>query len=90
MFLLIARNVLNKASFINYSVDRKDEIISDAVYLMCRYIDKYDLERDNPFAYFTTIAKNATLHWLNDHKKDVEMFTSIEYIDNTDSLNGAF
>ena len=30
-FLLIATNLLNKPKFINYSEDRKNEMISDAV-----------------------------------------------------------
>jgi hypothetical protein len=36
-FLLIAKNLLNKSNFINYTPDRKDEMISDATYYMCRY-----------------------------------------------------
>jgi hypothetical protein len=83
-FLLIAKNLLNKASFIDYTQDRKDEMISDAVYYMCRYVDKFDISRKNPFAYFTMIAKNAFLQSINDYNKRDEMFTSIEYIDNCD------
>jgi DNA-directed RNA polymerase specialized sigma24 family protein len=86
-FLLIAQNLLNKSSFINYTQDRKDEMISDAVFFMCNYIDRYDLERPNAFAYFTTIARNAFLQNINDYKKKEEKFTSIEYIDNTDTMD---
>jgi len=32
-FLLISNNLLNKSNFINYTQDRKDEMVSDAVYL---------------------------------------------------------
>jgi DNA-directed RNA polymerase specialized sigma24 family protein len=81
-FLLIARNLLNKSNFINYTPDRKDEMTSDATYYMCRYIDKFDLNRKNPFAYFTTVARNAFLQSINDYTKRDSMFTSIEYIDN--------
>jgi len=83
-FLLISRNLLNRANFINYTQDRKDEMISDAVYYMCRYIDKFDLNRKNPFAYFTMIARNAFLQNINDYTKRDNTFTSIEYIDNCD------
>jgi DNA-directed RNA polymerase specialized sigma24 family protein len=86
-FLLISQNFLNKCSFINYTPDRKEEMISDAVYYMCRYIDKYDLKKTNPFAYFTTIAKNAFLQYLNDQNKNSDMFTSLEYIENSESMN---
>jgi len=81
-FLLISQNLLNKSNFINYTPDRKDEMISDAVFYMCRYIDKYDVTRDNPFAYFTMIARNAFLQNINNYTKLDSMFTSIEYIDN--------
>lgn len=84
-FLLIARNLLNKANFINYTPDRKDEMVSDAVYYMCRYIHKFDVKRKNPFAYFTMIARNAFLQNINDYGKRDALFTSIEYIDNCES-----
>lgn len=87
MFLLIPTNLLNRTSFINYTQDRKDEMISDAVYYMCRYVDRYDLERTNPFAYFTMIATNAIRQYINSHKKRDAVFTSIEYIDNADTFD---
>jgi len=86
-FLLIAKNLLNKSNFTNYTPDRKDEMISDAVYYMCRYVDKFDVERINPFAYFTMIAKNAFLQSINDYSRKDSMFTSIEYIDNCESVD---
>jgi len=85
-FLLISKNLLNRERYINRTPDRKDEMISDAVYYMCRYINKFDLERKNPFAYFITIAKNAFLQNIQEYNKRDEMFTSIEYIDNTDTM----
>jgi len=86
-FLLIAKNLLNKSNFINYTPDRKEEMISDAVYYMCRYVDKFDVERKNPFAYFTMIARNAFLQNINDYTKRDVMFTSIEYIDNCEVVD---
>jgi hypothetical protein len=59
-------------------------MISDAVFYMCRYIDRYDIEKLNPFAYFTMIAKNAFLQNIIEYRKRSDMFTSIEYIDNVD------
>ena len=86
-FLLIAKNLLNKSNFINYTPDRKEEMISDAVYYMCRYVDKFDVKRKNPFAYFTMIARNAFLQNINDYTKRDVMFTSIEYIDNCEVVD---
>lgn len=81
-FLLIARNLLNRTNFIKYTPDRKDEMVSDAVFYMCKYINKYDLSKDNPFAYFTMIATNAFLQNINKYNKRDNMFTNIDYIDN--------
>ena len=80
--LLIARNYLNKASFINYSEDRKKDMVSDSVFYMSKKIESYDAEYTNPFAYFTTFVKNAVLQYINERKKIDKMFTSIEYIEN--------
>lgn len=82
MFLLIAQNLLNKSNFINYTNDRKNEMISDATFYMCKYIDRYDINRDNPFSYFTRIAFNAFLQYLNDRRERDEIFYSLEYIEN--------
>jgi hypothetical protein len=86
IFLLIATRHLNKTHFIGYTQDRKNEIISDAVYSMCRYIDKYDEKiSTNAFSYFTEYAKNSTLLYLNNRKKYDEFFKSIDYIESIDS-----
>lgn len=69
IFLLISRNFLNKSYFINYSEDRKQEMISDAVFFMCKYIDRFDVNKDHPFSYFTQVAKNAFLQYINERKK---------------------
>ena len=86
-FLLISNNLLNKSNFINYTQDRKDEMVSDAVYFMCRYVDRYDVDRPNPFAYFTTIARHAFLQNINKYTKLDNTFTSIEYIDSADVVD---
>ena len=80
-FIRIADRFLRKANFKDYSEDRKNEMISDATYYMWRFIDRFDTSKDNPFSYFTTIAKNAFLQYLNERKKYNGMFTSIEYIE---------
>lgn len=84
IFLLISRNFLNKSHFINYSEDRKQEMISDAVFFMCKYIDRFDVNKDHPFSYFTQVAKNAFLQYINERKKQDDMFKNIEYIDHID------
>lgn len=84
-FMLIATNFALRSSFINYTPDRKQEMISSAVFYMVKYISKFDLTRFNAFAYFSTIARNAFLQELNEFSRRDEFFTNIEYIDQCDT-----
>jgi len=81
-FLQIAWGFLNRPNVINYSLDRKNEMVSDAVFYMSKYVDRYDTSRPNPFSYFTQVAKNACLQRITFYKKREKMFQSIEFIDN--------
>lgn len=90
IFLAIARNLLNKHYFIQYTQDRKDEMISEATYYMCKYIDKFNLDQDNPFAYFTTTAWRAFLQYINERKKHDSMFKSLEFIEDISFENNIY
>ena len=54
---------------------------------MCKYVDKFDTERLNPFAYFTTVARNAFLQNINSYNLRSLMFTSIDYIENVENTD---
>jgi hypothetical protein len=82
IFISIAEGYLRKSSFINYTEDRKKEMISDSTYYMCKKIDTYDTTREKPFPYFTSFVKNAVNQYLNERNKYNSMFTSIEYLEN--------
>ncbi len=91
-FLLIANNYINKPSYINYSQDWKDDMTSEAVYDMVRYIDNYDVDRmderlaggrtPDPFAYFSQYAYNGIIRCLNEKKKDTEKIVRLPFIEN--------
>ena len=81
VFVAISEGFLRKANFMDYTDDRKKEMISDATYYMWRFIDRFDTSKENPFSYFTMIAKNAFLQYLNERNKWDAMFTSIDYIE---------
>lgn len=83
IFIKIASNYLNRPSSINYSKDRKDDMISDAYFMMLKKIDEFDCElyRD-PFSYFTSIAKHAIFQNFNMKKRDKQTFVNLSYIDN--------
>ena len=80
-FIQIAERFLRKPSFVDYTEDRKKEMVSDATYYMWRFFDNFDVSRGNAFAFFTTVAKHAFLQYLNERKKFDSIFTSVDYIE---------
>lgn len=76
IFLLIAQRLLNKSCFINYSDDRKEEMIGNAVLRMCKNINGFDLEKRDPFAFFTTVATNEVYQFINNQNERDRVFTS--------------
>jgi hypothetical protein len=85
IFILIAKNILNKPCYINYTQDRKDEMISEATHVMCRYMHLFDKEKSNkPFAYFTRFAYNAFNLYFKKRKRIEDTFISLSFIENFD------
>ena len=68
MLLLIAKNLSNKANFINYTW--KEDMVQEAVLTCCKYLKNFDLEKSkNPFAYITTICSHAFVNYINKQKR---------------------
>lgn len=84
IFLKISHGMMNRPNFINYSHDRKCDMISDSTYFMSKYLDRYDTDKKNPFAYFSQICFNAFLQSINKQTKISNNFVSISYIENLD------
>ena len=82
IFLRICRGILTKPNFINYTWDRKDDMISEATFHMSRYVLLFDTDQDHPFSYFTTVCTRAFLQCLNKQNKYGDKFQPIEYIEN--------
>jgi hypothetical protein len=87
IFIKICNGLLTKPNFINYTWDRKDEMISDATYYMSKYIMNYNLKKKNPFAYFTTMCNHAFLQYINKMNKYTDKFQPLAYIENMHKLN---
>ena len=94
-FLKIAENFLNKPCYINYSKDWKDDMVSEAVFDMVRYIYNYDVEKmeikeektgdvPNPFSYFSQYAYNGISRFLGWKKKDKNFLVRLNFIENMD------
>ena len=90
VFLSIAKNMLKRPNFINYTDDRKNDMISDACYHMIKYMHSFDLNRNNPFAYFSQITFSAFVQSINKVNRRGLFFTSMSYLEQvgTDSSMG--
>jgi hypothetical protein len=70
-FLKIATHYAFRPNWANYSF--KEDLISDAVENMSRYILNFDPEKStNPFAYFTQITHYAFLRRIKLEKRETE------------------
>ena len=74
IFMLIAQRFLNKSCFINYSEDRKEEMVGNAVLRMCKNIASFNLEKKDPFSYFTTVTTNEVYQFINGQKDRDKLF----------------
>jgi len=74
-FLKIATHLSFKPNFVNYMF--KDDMICDGIENCVQYIDRFDVERTNPFAYFTQIVYYAFLRRIQKEKKQLEIKNKI-------------
>ena len=74
-FLRIANHLAYKPNFVNYMF--KDDMVCDGIENCVQYIDNFDVERTNPFAYFTQIVYYAFLRRIAKEKKQLEIKTKI-------------
>lgn len=72
IFILLANKLSTSYRFCGYSY--KDIMISEAVYTMLKYWDKFDAEKsNNPFSYFTMISWNSFLVIMRKERKQVDI-----------------
>ncbi len=69
MLLLLAKRYSDRGSFAGYSW--KDDMICEAVLTCLRYMHNFDvnIEKPNPFAYFSRIIHNSFLNYISKQKK---------------------
>lgn len=70
-FLKIATHLSYRPNFVNYMF--REDMISDGVENCVQYINNFDIERSNPFAYFTQIVYYAFLRRIQKEKKQIEI-----------------
>ena len=78
-----------KFNFSGYTY--RDEMVSSAILACTKAIDNYDVEYENPLAYFTMIAHNAFIQYIVKEKKQSyikrEMLTNMnshEFLNSVD------
>lgn len=70
-FLKIATHLSYRPNFVNYMF--REDMISDGVENCVNYINNFDINRNNPFAYFTQIVYYAFLRRIHKEKKQMEI-----------------
>lgn len=67
---LICNNLVKKGNFSGYTLQWKQEMVSDGLIDCISAVDNFKPEKtDNPFAYFTMIAWNAFIRRITKEKK---------------------
>jgi hypothetical protein len=70
-FLKIATHLSYRPNFVNYMF--REDMISDGIENCVQYIHNFDVDRSNPFAYFTQIVYYAFLRRISKEKKQIEI-----------------
>lgn len=69
MFWEMCNRIIGRSRFNRYTQDWREDMVSDA-YVKCLVVVlKFDLERTNPFAYFTTVISNCFLDYIGNESK---------------------
>jgi len=74
-FLKIATHLSYKPNFVNYMY--REDMISDGIENCVQYIDNFDTNRGNPFAYFTQIIWYAFLRRIDREKRQLDIKTKL-------------
>ena len=70
-FLKIATHLSYRPNFVNYMF--REDMISDGIENCVQYINNFDVNRSNPFAYFTQIVWYAFLRRISREKRQMEI-----------------
>jgi RNA polymerase sigma factor (sigma-70 family) len=66
MFLKMAEKIANKGCFCNYTYI--EDMIQEAYVRCVHYANRFDSERPNPFAYFTTVIHHSFIAHIKKEK----------------------
>ena len=89
LYLKVADGMMKRPNFANYPPSQKEDMISDALFVMSRAGDRYDVNFANPFAYFSQITFNAFRYSLKNMKKRTGLFVIVNHLENFDGFDDA-
>lgn len=84
MFYLMAKHISTKYSWFSMlqRVGNSDDSIEDMIhnaYIKCiKALDKYDVERPNPFAYFTSVIYNNFRDFIGAEAKQINIRNRVQ------------
>lgn len=84
-FLTMADGVLSKGQYRNYDELRQGDMKGEAMLDCIYYVDRFDTDRGNPFAYFTEIIYRAFWREINDRKELEAVEVPVNFVVNMDS-----
>lgn len=87
LYMKVAEGVMKRPNFINYPLEQKSEMISNALFCMSRAGKRYDLKYTNPFGYFSQITFHSFIQSIKDMKDRIGMFVSINHVENMDGID---
>ena len=84
-FLTMADGVLSKGQYRDYDDLRQGDMKGEATFDCIRYVDRFDTEMINPFAYFTEIIYRAFWREINEKKEIGSIEVPVDFVTNMDS-----
>jgi hypothetical protein len=89
LYIKVADGMMKRPNFANYPPSQKEDMLSDALFVMSRAGDRYDVNFANPFAYFSQITFNAFRYSLKNMKKRTGLFVIVNHLENFDGFDDA-
>jgi DNA-directed RNA polymerase specialized sigma subunit len=69
MFMVLSRQIASASNFQGYTW--KEDMTMYAVECCIRYVENFDITRDNPFAFFTQIIVTAFIRVIQKEKREI-------------------
>lgn len=89
-FYKIVNGLITTSEFYASSYDEKEDMKSEAIWVMFRNVEKFDTRRNNPFSYFTEMAKNAFRYHRLKERKFSDNQVTVDFAENLDSEYSVF